>query len=87
VQKQKHFLWNFGRVSWRSTTICWKSPNPNLVAITALRFSLKFCRAATLTLLLALDFNEINDPSGLAQDATQWQFLSMRAMKEVSHSV
>jgi predicted transport protein len=44
-------------------------------------------RRYTLTLLLALDFNEINDPSGLAQDATQWQFLSMRAMKEVSHSV
>jgi len=31
-------------------------------------------RRYTLTLLLALDFNEIDDPSGLAQDATQWQF-------------
>jgi uncharacterized protein with ParB-like and HNH nuclease domain/predicted transport protein len=27
-----------------------------------------------LTLLLALDFNEIDDPSGLAQDATQFKF-------------
>jgi predicted transport protein len=28
----------------------------------------------SLTLLLAPDFNEIDDPSGLAQDATQWKF-------------
>jgi uncharacterized protein with ParB-like and HNH nuclease domain/predicted transport protein len=31
-------------------------------------------RRYTLTLLLALDFNEIDDPSGIAQDATQWKF-------------
>ena len=31
-------------------------------------------RRYSLTLLLALDFNEIDDPSGLAQDATQWTF-------------
>jgi predicted transport protein len=31
-------------------------------------------RRYSLTLLLALDFNEIDDPSGLAQDATQWKF-------------
>ena len=28
-----------------------------------------------LTLLLNIDFNEIDDPSGLAEDATQWKFL------------
>ena len=27
-----------------------------------------------LNLLLAIDFNEIEDPTGLAQDATQWKF-------------
>ena len=31
-------------------------------------------RRYSLTLLLALDFNEVDDPSGLAQDATQWKF-------------
>jgi uncharacterized protein with ParB-like and HNH nuclease domain/predicted transport protein len=31
-------------------------------------------RRYSLTLLLALDFNEIDDASGLAQDATQWKF-------------
>jgi len=31
-------------------------------------------RRYSLTLLLALDFNEIDDPSALAQDATQWKF-------------
>jgi predicted transport protein len=31
-------------------------------------------RRYSLTLLLALDFNGVNDPSGLAQDATQWEF-------------
>ncbi len=31
-------------------------------------------RRYSLTLLLALDFNEIDDPSGLAQDATRWEF-------------
>jgi predicted transport protein len=31
-------------------------------------------RRYSLTLLLALDFNEIDDTSGLAQDATQWKF-------------
>jgi predicted transport protein len=31
-------------------------------------------RRYSLTLLLALDFNEIDDPSGLAQDATQREF-------------
>lgn len=31
-------------------------------------------RKHRLTLLLPLDFNEINDPSGLAEDATQWKF-------------
>jgi predicted transport protein len=27
-----------------------------------------------LTLLLPLDFSEIDDPTGIAQDATQWKF-------------
>ncbi|MGO8920771.1 MAG: DUF262 domain-containing protein [Stellaceae bacterium] len=31
-------------------------------------------RRYSLTLLLPLDFSEIDDPSGLAQDATQWKF-------------
>jgi predicted transport protein len=31
-------------------------------------------RRRRLTLLLPLDFNEIDDPMGLAQDATQWKF-------------
>jgi predicted transport protein len=31
-------------------------------------------RRYTLNLLMPLDFNEIDDPSGLAQDATQWKF-------------
>ena len=31
-------------------------------------------RRYNLTLLLALDFNEIDDASGLAEDATQWKF-------------
>ena len=31
-------------------------------------------RRYTLTLLLALDFNEIDDPLGIAHDATQWKF-------------
>jgi predicted transport protein len=31
-------------------------------------------RRYSLTLLLALDFNEVDDPSGLAQDATQREF-------------
>jgi predicted transport protein len=31
-------------------------------------------RRYTLTLLLSLDFNEVDDPSGIAQDATQWKF-------------
>jgi predicted transport protein len=31
-------------------------------------------RRYTLTLLLALDFNEVDDPSGLARDATQREF-------------
>ena len=32
-------------------------------------------RRYRISLLLALDFDEIDDPSGLAQDATQWKFL------------
>ena len=31
-------------------------------------------RRYTLTLLLSLDFNEVDDPSGIAQDATRWKF-------------
>jgi uncharacterized protein with ParB-like and HNH nuclease domain/predicted transport protein len=31
-------------------------------------------RRYTLTLLLALDFNEVDDPPDLVQDATQWKF-------------
>jgi predicted transport protein len=31
-------------------------------------------RRYSLTLLLALDYNEVDDPSGLAQDATQREF-------------
>jgi len=31
-------------------------------------------RKHRLTLLLPLDFNEIDDSSGLAEDATQWKF-------------
>ena len=31
-------------------------------------------RRYTLTLLLSLDFSEIEDSSGLAQDATKWEF-------------
>jgi predicted transport protein len=31
-------------------------------------------RRYKLTLLLALDFNEVDDPSGFAHDATQWKF-------------
>src|SRR5262249_9303616 len=31
-------------------------------------------RRYKLTLLLALDFNEVDDHSGLVQDATQWKF-------------
>jgi len=31
-------------------------------------------RRHKLTLLLALDFNEIDDPSGFVHDATQWKF-------------
>ena len=31
-------------------------------------------RKHNLTILLHLDFNEIDDPSGIAQDATQWKF-------------
>jgi predicted transport protein len=31
-------------------------------------------RRYSLTLLFPLDFHEIEDPSGLAQDATQWKF-------------
>ena len=31
-------------------------------------------REHRITLLLALDFNEIDDPAGIAQDATQWKF-------------
>jgi predicted transport protein len=32
-------------------------------------------RRYRLTLLLGLEFNEIDEPTGLAQDATQWKFL------------
>lgn len=31
-------------------------------------------RRYSLTLLLPLDFNEIDDPEGIAEDATQWKF-------------
>jgi len=31
-------------------------------------------RRYSLTLLLALDFNEVDNPAGLAQDATQREF-------------
>ena len=31
-------------------------------------------RKNKITLLLALDFNEVHDPSGIAQDASQWKF-------------
>ena len=31
-------------------------------------------RKHNLTILLPLDFNEIDDPAGIAQDATQWKF-------------
>jgi uncharacterized protein with ParB-like and HNH nuclease domain/predicted transport protein len=32
-------------------------------------------RKHRINLLLPLDFNEVDDPSGIAQDATQWKFL------------
>jgi predicted transport protein len=32
-------------------------------------------RRYRISLLLALDFDEIDDPLGLAQDASQWKFL------------
>jgi predicted transport protein len=31
-------------------------------------------RRYSLTLLVPLDFNEIDDPEGIAEDATQWKF-------------
>jgi predicted transport protein len=37
--------------------------------------SLRSPRAHRLTLLLALDFNEVDDPSGLAKDTTEKKFL------------
>jgi predicted transport protein len=49
---------------------------PNSVSYHGPTFFLEVLpRRYGLTLLLALDFNEIDDPSGLAQDATQWKFL------------
>lgn len=33
-------------------------------------------RKSRLTLLVPLDFNEVKDTSGIAEDATQWKFLS-----------
>jgi len=32
-------------------------------------------RKHRLNLLLPLDFNEVDDPAGIARDATQWKFL------------
>ncbi len=49
---------------------------PNSVSYHGPAFFLEVLpRRYSLNLLLALDFNEIDDPSGLAQDATQWKFL------------
>jgi predicted transport protein len=49
---------------------------PNSVSYHGPTFFLEVLpRRYSLTLLLALDFNEIDDPSGLAQDAAQWKFL------------
>jgi predicted transport protein len=48
---------------------------PNSVSYHSPGFFLEVIpRRYRLTLLLALDFNEIDDPSGLAEDATQWKF-------------
>jgi predicted transport protein len=45
------------------------------VSYHGLRFFLEVLpRRYKLTLLLALDFNEVDDPSGLAEDATEKQF-------------
>jgi len=33
-------------------------------------------RKRRLTLLLSLDFNEVDDPEGIAEDATQWKFFA-----------
>lgn len=33
-------------------------------------------RKRCLTLLLSLDFNEVDDPEGIAEDATQWKFFA-----------
>jgi predicted transport protein len=49
---------------------------PNSVSYHGPAFFLEILpRRYGLTLLLALDFNEIDDPLGVAQDATQWKFL------------
>lgn len=32
-------------------------------------------RKNKIGLLLALDFNEVDDPSGMAEDASQWKFI------------
>ena len=48
---------------------------PNSVSYHSPTFFLEILpRRYTLTLLLALDFNEIDDPTGVAQDATQREF-------------
>ena len=48
---------------------------PNSVSYHSPGFFLEVLpRRYSLTLLLALDFNEIDDSSGLAQDAAQWKF-------------
>jgi predicted transport protein len=48
---------------------------PNSVSYHGPAFFLEVLpRRYSLTLLLALDFNEIDDPSGIAHDATQWKF-------------
>jgi predicted transport protein len=48
---------------------------PNSVSYHSPAFFLEVLpRRYTLTLLLALDFNEIDDPAGIAQDATQREF-------------
>ena len=44
-------------------------------------------RRYSLTLLLPLDFSEIDDPSGLAQDATRWSFLYTQVTKAESRCV
>ena len=48
---------------------------PNSVSYHSPAFFLEVLpRRYTLTLLLALDFSEIDDPAGVAQDATQREF-------------